>query len=255
MNLKFPTSMALELVPRHLDSLLAESQTTLSRFPQLQSINVPEINSVPIKSLEASLFLRQSGVPVIPHFRTMDRSVEELVRMVGSLVEQGLQQVLLISGDPPKDVAGYQSSGVTPLMAVQALKAHFPSLKVYTGLDGYRQSFRKELDYCFAKLEAGADGFFTQPYFSEGLLGLWLEQLPQTEIWVGVSPVTTQSSRKYWENINQVVFPPHFQLDLASNCEHNRRLLHMAAEAGQNAYLMPITIAPQDYLAALFATP
>ncbi len=66
MKLKLPTSMALELVPRHLESLLAESQLTLGRFPQLQSINVPEINSVPIKSLEASLFLRAQLAGLLP---------------------------------------------------------------------------------------------------------------------------------------------------------------------------------------------
>lgn len=253
MSLKIPSSIALELVPRSLDALLEECHMALQRFPQLQAINIPEINRVPIKSLEASLHLRAAGQPVIPHFRTIDRSLEELERVVGLLVEQGLQQVLLISGDPPKDKEHFISSGVTPVMGVRALKKRFPALKVYTGLDGYRQSFRRELDYCFEKLDAGADGFFTQPFFSEGLLGLWMEQLPQTEIWVGVSPVTTESSRKYWERVNQVVFPPDFTLDLEFNCLHNRRLLHMAAEAGQNAYLMPITISAAEYLAALFS--
>lgn len=253
MTNKLPSSIALELVPRTLDGLLSESRLNLQSFPQIQAINVPEINSVATKSFEASQHMLASGLPVVPHFRTIDRSLEELERMTGILVEQGLKEVLLISGDPPKDAASFVSSGVSPVMGVRALKAKFPGLRVYTGMDGYRQSFRKELDYCYEKLEAGSDGFFTQPFFSEGLLELWLEQLPDTEVWVGVSPVTALSSRKYWERMNQVVFPPHFGLDLASNVKLNRRLLDLAAGAGQKAYLMPITIAAEDYLRALFA--
>lgn len=253
MTLKLPTSIALELVPRTLDGLLAESRSNLKAFPQVQSINIPELCSVSVKSYEASMHLRAAGLPVIPHFRTIDRSLEELERMVGDLVAQGLTEILLISGDPPKDSIGFVSSGVTPAMGIKSLKKRFPRLRVYAGLDGYRQSFRKELDYCHEKLEAGADGFFTQPFFSEGLLELWMEQLPSTEIWVGVSPVTTASSRKYWERVNQVVFPPSFGLDLQSNCDLNRRMLDLAAQAGQKAYLMPITIAAEEYLQALFS--
>jgi methylenetetrahydrofolate reductase (NADPH) len=249
---QYPSSIALEIPPRAPELLLAESKQALQNFSSISAINIPEIQSIPIKSFEATQHLLRASLPAIPHFRTIDRSLEELERMVAALMEDGLKEVLLISGDPPKDNPNFVSSGLTPCAAVRGLKARFPGLRVYTGLDSHRTSFRKELDYCSEKLEAGTDGFFTQPFFSENSLGLWLEQLPKTEIWVGVSPVTTSGSRKYWERINQVVFPPNFTLDLESNCILGRRLLDQTRQANQKAYLMPITITTGEYLSALF---
>jgi methylenetetrahydrofolate reductase (NADPH) len=48
-------------------------------------------------------------------------------------------------------------------------------------------------------MDAGCNGFYTQPFFSLKVLDLWLEQLSDTEIWFGISPVYSDKSRKYWE--------------------------------------------------------
>jgi methylenetetrahydrofolate reductase (NADPH) len=219
-------------------------------FKPLCSINVPEMKSKAIKAHHAADHLLRLGIDTIPHFRTIDRSYEDLEGLIAPLMALGLRSVLLITGDPSKEV-GFVASGLTPVNAIPRLKAKFPSLKIYAGLDPYRQSFRAELEYCKQKLEAGVDGFFTQPFFSPALLEVWLEQLTGTEVWVGVSPVTTASFKAYWENMNKVVFPVDFALDLASNCQNERRLFSIASKYGQKAYLMPVTVSTKEYLPAL----
>jgi methylenetetrahydrofolate reductase (NADPH) len=189
--------IALELVPRTLDSFLEESKAHINNFPKIKAINIPELRSVEIKSFEASEHLLKNGVVAIPHFRLIDRTLDDLETKIEKLVSLGLEQVLLISGDPPIDVSNFVPSGVKVPQAIKHLKAKFPRLKVYAGQDSYRQSFKKELDYCKEKLEAGADGFFTQPFFSEGILNQWLEQLQEIEMWIGLSPVTGTASRNY----------------------------------------------------------
>jgi methylenetetrahydrofolate reductase (NADPH) len=92
------------------------------------------------------------------------------------------------------------------------VKKHFPGLKVYTGLDPYRSSFREELDYAFRKLDAGSDGFYTQPSFS-GNAGTLAGTVPNVNVWFGVAPVYSEKSRQYWEKINKVVFPPSFSYE------------------------------------------
>jgi methylenetetrahydrofolate reductase (NADPH) len=245
--------IALELVPRTLDSFLEESKIHINNFPKIIAINIPELRSVEIKSFEASVHLLENGVAAIPHFRLIDRSLGDLEIKIERLVSLGLKQVLLISGDPPIDMQNFVPSGVKAPQAIKHIKTKFPKLKVYAAQDSYRQSFKKELDYCKEKLDAGADGFFTQPFFSEGLLNQWLEQFLEIEMWIGLSPVTGKGSRDYWETVNQVVFPPNFRFDLEGNCAMGRRILTLIEAAGKDAYLMPIAVSADKYLHALRA--
>jgi len=244
--------IALELVPKDLNGLLEESKKQLANFPKISAINIPEIRSVEIKSFEASEHLFKNNVAAIPHFRLIDRTLGDLESLIEKLIPLGLKQTLLISGDPPQDAQNFVPSGVKAPEAIKHIKSKFPQLLVYAGQDSYRQSFKKELDYCKQKLDAGADGFFTQPFFSESLLTQWLEQLEGTEMWIGLSPVTGSSSRNYWESVNQVVFPPSFRFDLEGNCIMGRRILSLIEAAKKDAYLMPITISAEKYLNALF---
>jgi methylenetetrahydrofolate reductase (NADPH) len=243
--------IALELVPKTLDSFLEESKTHINNFPKIAAINIPELRSVEIKSFEASEHLLKNSVPAIPHFRMIDRTIHDLENLIEKLIPLGLKQTLLISGDPPIDMPGFVPSGIKAPQAIKHIKTKFPQLKVYAGQDPYRQSFKKELDYCKEKLDCGADGFFTQPFFSGNLLNQWLEHLPETELWIGLSPVTGKNSRNYWETVNQVVFPPNFKFDLEGNCIMNRRLLTLIETAGKDVYLMPFTTSTSKYLNAL----
>ena len=243
--------IALELVAKSFDSFLEECKAHIKNFPKIAAINIPELRSVEIKSFEASRHLLKNGIAAIPHFRLIDRTLEDLENKIEELISLGLKQTLLISGDPPVDVPNFVPSGIKAPQAIKHIKTKFPNLKVYAGQDSYRQSFRKELDYCKEKLDCGADGFFTQPFFSESILTQWLEQLPETEMWIGLSPVTGKNSRNYWETVNQVVFPPDFKFDLEGNCAISRRIFTLIESAGKDAYLMPITVSAEKYLQGL----
>jgi len=246
-----PSEIALELVPNSYEALTTDSEFAAAARLPIRSINIPEMRSKAIKGYHAADHLLRKGYDAIPHFRTIDRTYEDLVASISPLIPLGLKSVLLITGDPIKD-PNFQASGNTPTNVTPRLKKEFPGLKIFVGMDPYRQSFRAELEYCQEKIAAGVDGFFTQPFFSSHLLELWLEQLPHTEIWVGVSPVTTASFKGYWEKTNKVVFPPNFSIDLAANCQNERELLAIAKKYGQKAYLMPVTVSTELYLPALF---
>ena len=61
-----------------------------------------------------------------------------------------------------------------------------------------------------AKIEAGADGFFTQPYFDLRLLEVWADLLPDVPTYWGVTPVLADSTRRYWERRNAAFLPRDF---------------------------------------------
>lgn len=251
MNFELPLATALELVPRSLDLLLQESKDNMSTFSWISSLNIPEIKSVPLKSFEATEFLLKNGIKqVTPHFRMIDRTFSELMDLVGKLVDLGLERVLLIGGDAPNDPE-FQPSGLTTVAAIREVRRQYPNLKIYAGIDQYRQSFREELDYAFRKRDAGCDGFYTQPFFSVGMLELWLEQLADSELWAGIAPVISEKSRLYWVRTNKTVFPPNYQFTMEYNTFIARKLLNAISRADQRAYLMPVRMDAKEFIARL----
>ena len=111
---------------------------------------------------------------------------------------------------------------------------------------------REEVDYAKRKLDAGADGFFTQPFFDVRLMGVYAELLAGSEVYWGISPVMTNASRSYWETKNNAVFPRTFAPALEWNVAFAREALACAEAAGGHAYFMPIKVDLDAYLRGIF---
>jgi methylenetetrahydrofolate reductase (NADPH) len=125
-------------------------------------------------------------------------------------------------------------------------------IKVYAAIDQYRSSIKKELEYTQLKVDAGADGFFTQPFFDIRLMDMYMEYLCDTEVYWGISPVISERSTNYWEIKNNVVFPKSFQHNLEWNIDFAKKVLDFASKTNTNAYFMPIKIDIDNYLAKVF---
>ena len=65
------------------------------------------------------------------------------------------------------------------------------------------------------KLQAGAVGFFTQPFFDMRFLEMYADMLSGLNIYWGVSPIMSARSQSYWELKNNVVFPHSFEPTIA----------------------------------------
>lgn len=98
------------------------------------------------------------------------------------------------------------------------------------------------------KLEAGAEGFFTQPIFDINLLRVCADFLQGLDVYWGISPVLGARSRSYWETTNKVVFPRAFRPTMAWNKDFARRAIDAVSELGCNAYLMPLRVNLGEYL-------
>jgi len=240
----------IELVPRQLDSFVAESNDLLKSFPFLDGVNVPDVLRLETRSHEAAKALLQRNQLAIPHIRAMDRPLEKSVSLVKELIDLGLNHVLIVSGDiplsPEKDTFGIGS-----IALIQALRKQFPTLNVYAALDPYRQSFIDEVNYCRRKIQAGATGFFTQPFFDTNMARLFLDQLQDVPVFLGISPVLAEKSLHYWINKNKVVFPKSFELTLEYNVCLAKKLMALAKGFNQHVYLMPITLNAHQYLEAI----
>lgn len=241
----------LELVPYSLDQIVREAETCLEKYTQLSGINIPDVLRIPIRSLDAAQVLLNRKIMAIPHIRAMDFEISEVVDRIGELKEIGLTHVLIVSGDVPQDPTRKVYS-VTPIQLISALRAQFPALRIFGALDPYRTTQEKELAYANDKLAHGADGLFTQPFFCEKEAQDYGEKLSNSELFFGVSPVLTDSSKKYWEEKNNVVFNDAFETTLEYNCRISKNILTVAKSMNQHSYIMPIKAPLDEYLSGMF---
>ena len=241
----------VELVPHSLPEISIQSAQIFSDFPFVGGINIPDVLRLPVRSYDAVMPLVRGGHYAIPHIRCIDHPLHQPVELIERYWKSGLKQVLVISGDKPKAIST-PVFDVTPVQLVSALKRACPDLTVYCGLDPYRSSLKEEIAYCHQKLEAGADGFFTQPFFDVNYAEVFLSQLASTNIFLGASPVTSERSLNYWTTVNNVVFPPNFELSLELNCVLARNMINLAERMEQNIYLMPIKVDAMAYLDGIF---
>lgn len=239
--------LAIELVPRDRDSLQEEMQLIRVNFPDINTVNIPDLLKFPLRSWEACQQARQFFPDTIPHLRAIDFDLSQPFPLVETFTQSGINKVLVIAGDQPQDMSRrvFRTSSIE---LIRALKRAAPCLKVYAGIDPYRNGIKAELDYIKRKLDAGADGFFTQPFFDLRLMEIYYDLLSGLDIYWGISPVLTERSKDYWDNLNNAIFPPDFEPTLRWNRKLARKAVAFAKKTESNLYFMPIRINIVKYL-------
>lgn len=240
------TAISIELVPRSAESVAGDLRLIASRFPVVDAVNVPDLLRFELRSWDACALARGPVGRAIPHVRAMDFDAKGAERLLRLLAERELDEVLVVQGNPPQDLRTVHAT--TSAELIRWLRQAAPRLRIYAAFDPYRRGLRAELDLVRAKLEAGANGLFTQPFFDLRLLEICAEQLAALDVYWGVSPVTTRSSRRYWEVTNAVVFPDAFAPTLAWNRSFAAQALAWARARETNLYFMPIRVGLAEYL-------
>ncbi len=239
--------VSVELVPRDEASLRQELAFLKENFRDIDRINLPDLLRYEMRSWEAAKIVREYGYCAMPHIRAIDIDLDEKLPMKDALEESGVEEVLVITGDPPQEM----SHKIYPTVStdiIRKFREEMPSVRVYAGIDQYRSSMREELYNIRRKLQAGAAGFFTQPFYDMRYLQIYAEILSGNDVYWGVAPVTSERSMRYWESKNNVIFPRDFRPDLEWNIEFARRVRAFAQEADASVYFMPIRIRLKDYL-------
>ena len=242
------THVSIELVPRSPTALAADLQLMRQRLPSVRMVNIPDLLGFDLRSWEACRQARAMVPRAIPHLRAMDFDLDRrLAALVETLRAADLREVLVVQGDSPQDLHR-QVFPTKSVELIRALKAALPGGAVYAALDPYRASFRAEMAYAAAKLEAGADGFFTQPFFDLRLMDVWGELLAGHEVYWGVAPVLAERTRRYWQTKNNAFFPVSFEPTLEWNRRFAADCLAWVRSRGAHIYYMPIRADIAAYL-------
>ncbi|MCP4050276.1 MAG: methylenetetrahydrofolate reductase [bacterium] len=241
----------IEIVPRKMETFVEYMRQLMLKYPEISGANIPDIYRLDLRSYDVAGVLLDAGIKAIPHFRSIAQSIEDAISILEDLIPRGLDEILIIKGDNPESVK-INTFPVSSITFLKKIKKRFPSLKVHCALDPYRNSFKKELEYCQMKLDAGADGFFTQALFDIDLARIYMEQLSGVKIYFGHSPVLTDSSKHYWETTNSAIFPANFKKDMKTNCNTAKQLIELADNNNHHTYLMPILAPVDEYLSGIF---
>lgn len=237
----------MELVPRNEDELREDLTITRDCVSGVDVINIPDLLRLDIRSWEGAAIAQEYFSAVMPHIRAIDVDLTKPLSMRPELRRSGITEVLVIEGDPPQDM-NHKFYPTVTTDVIQKFHQEMPEVKVYAGIDQYRGSMRQELYRIQRKLQAGAVGFFTQPFFDMRLMEMYADMLDGQNVYWGVSPVMSERSQSYWELKNNVVFPKDFKPTLDWSIEFSRRALEFVNKRGANLYLMPIKSNLKAYL-------
>ena len=242
--------ISVELVPR--DALREELAVLKEGGFAIDLINIPDLLRFPTRSWEGAALAQQYFPTAMPHIRAMDVDLERPLSMGEYLRQNQIKEVLIIEGDPPQDMIHTVYPTVTTDV-IRKFREELPEIRVYAGIDQYRGSMQQEQYRIRRKLQAGAVGFFTQPFFDLRLLAMYADMLEGLEVYWGVSPVESERAKSYWELKNHVVFPKNFAATLAWSVEFAREVQAFAQSRGDSVYLMPIRTDLTAYLTGVFA--
>jgi methylenetetrahydrofolate reductase (NADPH) len=237
--------ISIELVPRTPAALEEECIAVKERFSTLEIVNIPDILRLPLRSWEACRIAQKYFRRVIPHFRAIDFCISRPGDIEQAMA--GFDELLIVSGDPPRDFSRI-TYPTTSAELIAFVKQRFPHIRVYAAVDPYRSGPRAELEYLKRKIDAGADAFFTQPFFSLHLLDAYASMLSPHEVFWGISPVLSDKSRSYWEATNQAIFAADYQHTMEFNQSFARAFLSRLTGDRSHVYFMPVRTNAVTYL-------
>ncbi len=244
--------VSVELVPRDKASLQENLELLQPYQAKIDVINIPDLLRFPLHSWEGAAEAQAYFPNVMPHIRAMDINLDEELPMKAYLREHNIREVLVIEGDPPQDMT-HEVYPTQSTDVIRKFRAEMPEVRVYAGIDQYRGSMCHELYRIRRKTQAGAVGFFTQPFYDMRFLAMYEDMLRGLDVYWGISPVMNARSKGYWERKNNVIFPREFEATLEWSIEISKRIMEFADKTDGSVYFMPIRTNVAAYLQGVFA--
>ncbi len=161
-------------------------------------------------SLLACKVHRELGMDVMPHMTCRDRNINASKALLLGLAAEGIQNVLVITGDPiPTSERSevrtvYQFNSVKMASYLKSLNEEvFPEpFRVFGALNLNAVNFEAEMRKCERKREAGMTGVLTQPVLTEQAFENLKTARRRTDLKIlgGIIPVVSERNALFMEN-------------------------------------------------------
>ena len=176
------TTFSFEFFPPKTDAAWEELFVTIARLQELQPSFVSVTYGAGGSTREHTHRLvcrihRETNLTAVSHLTSVCHTRDELAAILDRYAESGIENILALGGDPPRNLAGYDRSNDAFQYAeqlVRFIRAHQGSRDPRgfgVGVAGFPEGHPttpnrlKELDYLKQKVDAGADYICTQLFF------------------------------------------------------------------------------------------
>ena len=194
-------SVSFEIFPPRKDAPFGPIRETVSRLarqkPSFMSVTYGASGNARANTVEVASFVQACGVPALAHLTCLTATHETLAEEVKSLHAAGIENVLCLRGDMPRDATepppGCFNHAVD---LVRALRPHGFCLggACYPERHPDCAHMEEDIDFLREKVEAGLDFVTTQMFFDNNIFYRYLAKLRDRGVTVpviaGIMPVT-----------------------------------------------------------------
>jgi len=208
-----PTTFSFEFFPPKTDKASDELFTTIEQLQVLQPSFVSVTYGAGGSTRERTHDLivriqRETSLTAVSHLTCVCHSADELAAILDRYAASGIENILALGGDPPRNLPGYDRSrdaftyadGLVTFVKSRTNTADPRGFGV--GVAGFPEGHPgtpnrlKEMDYLKAKVDAGADYICTQLFFCNDDFYDFRERCELAGIHVpivaGIMPVATK---------------------------------------------------------------
>jgi len=196
--------------------------------PTFISVTCGAMGTTKTKTAElAALIKERLGTESMAHLTCVANDRSEILTVLKELKERGIENVLALRGDPPKENASFkrpENGFGYAVELIRFIRENFPD-DFSLGTAGYPEKHIEcktpelDLEHLKAKVDAGADFVITQLFFINENFFRFVDRARRIGIRVpiipGIMPVTNSSQLSIFEKMCGVQIPSGLREDLA----------------------------------------
>ncbi len=202
-----PIAFSFELFPPKSEDAAAQLFATIGDLSPLELayVSVTYGAGGSTRDLTHNLVVRiqkETELTVVSHLTCVGSSQDELKSILDTYAGSGIENILALRGDPPRDKRQFKPAAGGFKYAAELvgyIRKHYPQMGI--GVAGYPEGHPEtpnrllEMDYLKAKVDAGADYICTQLFFDNREFYDFCERCElagiRAPIVAGVAPVTS----------------------------------------------------------------
>ncbi len=193
-------SVSFEVFPPRKDAPFEPVREAVARLarqkPSFMSVTYGASGSANTNTIEVSAYVQSCGVPALAHLTCLTSTRERIAEELAALRRAGVENILCLRGDMPKDAAQPPPGGFAH--AIDLVRALRPSMfclggACYPECHPDCEHIEDDIAFLREKVDAGLDFVTTQMFFDNNIFYRYLSKLRDRGVTVpviaGIMPV------------------------------------------------------------------
>ena len=216
-------SLSFEVFPPKstdsFDSVMESTMKIADLMPSYMSVTYGAGGGTSRYTADIASHIKARGVTALAHLSCISSSPSEIDRLLSDLEARGIENILALRGDKPKDAPiatgheGYKYASEL-ITRIKEKGSFTVGGACYPEGHPESESLTKDIDYLKAKVDAGCDFLTTQMFFDNDILYNFMYRLLRRGVDVpvvaGIMPLTSKSQIERITAISGNALPQRF---------------------------------------------